>query len=54
MPNLFRHLLNYVYEVLFRQEVLKQVQDDEERKPELKRKSLELSMLTSIVMPSCL
>ena len=32
MPNLFRHLLNYVHEARFRQEVLKQVQDDEERK----------------------
>ena len=32
MPNLFRHLLNYVHEALFRQEVQKQVQDDKGRK----------------------
>ena len=33
MPNSFRQLLNFMYEAMFRQEVLKQVQDDEEKPP---------------------
>ncbi len=33
MPDLFRHLLNYVHDALFRQEVLKHVQDDKEIMP---------------------
>ena len=32
MPNSFRQLLDFVYEAMLRQEVLKQVQDDEEKK----------------------